>query len=242
MMGDKAKFTSIKPNDGGFVTFGDNVKGKIIGVIKIGHPSSSQQPSPPPPPPSRPHSSNSSHEPRRKNLPVLSLPAPYSIHPCFGSLRTAATTAETSLCNSPQATSQKPQPRPPFQPSATNPTTPSSSRRQQQRPPATPEAFLCNSATTLPPTTTESAATSRKPPRPPLGPSSSATSSTTTTILQAQTQDTRQTAAISTHRRPASPVPALCTHRCTLQHQSRPRLYPAISQANLAPSSHDSHL
>ncbi|XP_057958747.1 uncharacterized protein LOC131151523 [Malania oleifera] len=182
-----------------------------------GHPSSSQQPSPPPPPQSRPHSSNSSHEPRRQNLPVLSLPAPYSIHPCFGSLRTAATTAETSLCNSPPATSQKPQPRPPFQPSAANPTTPSSSCRQQQRPPATPEAFLYNSATTLPPATTESAATSRKPPRPQPGPSSSATSSTTTTILQAQTQDTRQTAAISTHRRLASPVPALCTHHCTLQ-------------------------
>ncbi|XP_057459283.1 uncharacterized protein LOC130749945 [Actinidia eriantha] len=30
--GDKAQFTSLKPKDGGLVTFGDNSKGKIIGI------------------------------------------------------------------------------------------------------------------------------------------------------------------------------------------------------------------
>ncbi|XP_057964405.1 uncharacterized protein LOC131155355 isoform X2 [Malania oleifera] len=32
MTGDKGKFTSIVPKDGGYVTFGDNAKGRIIGV------------------------------------------------------------------------------------------------------------------------------------------------------------------------------------------------------------------
>ena len=36
MTGDKAMFSSISPKDGGYVTFGDNVKGKIVGEGKIG--------------------------------------------------------------------------------------------------------------------------------------------------------------------------------------------------------------
>ena len=35
MTGDEAQFTSLKPNDGGFVTFGDNSKGKIIRLGNI---------------------------------------------------------------------------------------------------------------------------------------------------------------------------------------------------------------
>ena len=36
MIGDKAMFSSISPKDGGYVTFGDNAKGKIVGEGKIG--------------------------------------------------------------------------------------------------------------------------------------------------------------------------------------------------------------
>ena len=35
MTGDKSKLSSFTPKDGGFVTFGDNSKGKIIGVGNI---------------------------------------------------------------------------------------------------------------------------------------------------------------------------------------------------------------
>jgi hypothetical protein len=34
MIGDKNKFTTLSPKDGGNVTFGDNSKGKIIGIGK----------------------------------------------------------------------------------------------------------------------------------------------------------------------------------------------------------------
>ena len=34
--GDKAMFSSISPKDGGYVTFGDNTKGKIVGEGKVG--------------------------------------------------------------------------------------------------------------------------------------------------------------------------------------------------------------
>ncbi|XP_057975241.1 uncharacterized protein LOC131162650, partial [Malania oleifera] len=40
MTGDKGKFTSIVPKDGGYVTFGDNAKGRIVGVGKVGKDSS----------------------------------------------------------------------------------------------------------------------------------------------------------------------------------------------------------
>ena len=36
MTEDPNNFLELKPNDGGFVTFGDNAKGKIIGARKIG--------------------------------------------------------------------------------------------------------------------------------------------------------------------------------------------------------------
>ena len=42
MMGDAAKFTHISPKNSGHVTYGDNNKGKILRVGKIGtNPSSS---------------------------------------------------------------------------------------------------------------------------------------------------------------------------------------------------------
>ena len=36
MTGDRATFSSISPKDGGYVTFGDNAKGKIVGEGKVG--------------------------------------------------------------------------------------------------------------------------------------------------------------------------------------------------------------
>ncbi|XP_057496707.1 uncharacterized protein LOC130781518, partial [Actinidia eriantha] len=36
MTGDKSMFASLNPKDGGFVTFGDNSKGKIIGIGNVG--------------------------------------------------------------------------------------------------------------------------------------------------------------------------------------------------------------
>ena len=36
MTDDKSMFASLTPKDGGFVTFGDNSKGKIIGIANIG--------------------------------------------------------------------------------------------------------------------------------------------------------------------------------------------------------------
>ena len=36
MIGDKAIFSSISPKDRGYVTFGDNAKGKIIWEVKVG--------------------------------------------------------------------------------------------------------------------------------------------------------------------------------------------------------------
>lgn len=42
MSGDTSKFTSITPRNGGYVTFGDNNEGKIIGCGTIGmHPNPS---------------------------------------------------------------------------------------------------------------------------------------------------------------------------------------------------------
>ena len=35
---DKEQFNKIDAKDGGHVTFGDNVKGKIIGIREIGNP------------------------------------------------------------------------------------------------------------------------------------------------------------------------------------------------------------
>ena len=40
MTRDETQFSSLKPKDGGFVTFGDNGKGKIIGIGSIGKNSS----------------------------------------------------------------------------------------------------------------------------------------------------------------------------------------------------------
>ena len=37
MTGDKDQFTSLKTKDGGSITFGDNAKGKIMGIGKIGN-------------------------------------------------------------------------------------------------------------------------------------------------------------------------------------------------------------
>ena len=39
-MGDKEQFTKIKVMDGGCVTFGNNAKGKIIGIKEISNPQS----------------------------------------------------------------------------------------------------------------------------------------------------------------------------------------------------------
>ena len=36
MTGDKVIFSSISPRDGGYVTFGDNAKGKIVREGKVG--------------------------------------------------------------------------------------------------------------------------------------------------------------------------------------------------------------
>ena len=40
MTRDKSKFSSLSPKDGGSVTFGDNSKGKIIGIGNVGKNSS----------------------------------------------------------------------------------------------------------------------------------------------------------------------------------------------------------
>ena len=40
MAGDETQFTSLKPKDGEFVTFGDNSKGKIIRIGSVGKNSS----------------------------------------------------------------------------------------------------------------------------------------------------------------------------------------------------------
>ena len=40
MIGDKIKFVILTSKDGGHVTFGDNSKGKIVGISKIGNESS----------------------------------------------------------------------------------------------------------------------------------------------------------------------------------------------------------
>ena len=37
MTGDFSKFSSFTKNDGGFVTFGNNAKGKIIGIGNVGN-------------------------------------------------------------------------------------------------------------------------------------------------------------------------------------------------------------
>ena len=36
MTGEESMFTTLVPKDGGYVTFGDNSKGKIIGIGSIG--------------------------------------------------------------------------------------------------------------------------------------------------------------------------------------------------------------
>ena len=36
MTGYKTKFSSFTPKDGGYVTYGDNNKGKILGTGKVG--------------------------------------------------------------------------------------------------------------------------------------------------------------------------------------------------------------
>ena len=36
MTGERAMFSSISPIDGGYVTFGDNAKGKMVGEGKVG--------------------------------------------------------------------------------------------------------------------------------------------------------------------------------------------------------------
>ena len=40
MTGDKEQFNKLDTKDGGHVTFGDNAKGKIIGIWEIGNPQS----------------------------------------------------------------------------------------------------------------------------------------------------------------------------------------------------------
>ena len=40
MTGDKKQFNKLNVKDGGHVTFGDNAKGKIIGIGEIGNPQS----------------------------------------------------------------------------------------------------------------------------------------------------------------------------------------------------------
>ena len=37
MIGDKEQFNKLDAKDGGHVTFGDNAKGKIIGIGEIGN-------------------------------------------------------------------------------------------------------------------------------------------------------------------------------------------------------------
>ena len=37
MTGDFSKFSTFTKKDGGFVTFGDNAKGKIIGIGNVGN-------------------------------------------------------------------------------------------------------------------------------------------------------------------------------------------------------------
>ena len=38
MTGDKEQFNNLDAKDGGHITFGDNAKGKIIGIGEIGEP------------------------------------------------------------------------------------------------------------------------------------------------------------------------------------------------------------
>ena len=38
MTGDKEQFNKLDAKDGAYVTFGDKVKGKIIGIREIGNP------------------------------------------------------------------------------------------------------------------------------------------------------------------------------------------------------------
>ena len=40
MTGDKEQFNKLDAKEGGHVTFGDNTKGKIIGIGEIGNPQS----------------------------------------------------------------------------------------------------------------------------------------------------------------------------------------------------------
>ena len=40
MTGDKKKFNKLDTKDGGHVTFGDNAKGKIVGIGEIDNPQS----------------------------------------------------------------------------------------------------------------------------------------------------------------------------------------------------------
>ena len=40
MTGDKEQFNKLDTKDGGYVTFGDNTKGKIIGIREIDNPQS----------------------------------------------------------------------------------------------------------------------------------------------------------------------------------------------------------
>ena len=40
IIGDKGQFNKFDAKDGGHVTFGDNTKGKIVGIGEIGNPQS----------------------------------------------------------------------------------------------------------------------------------------------------------------------------------------------------------
>ena len=40
MIGNKEQFNKLNAKDGGYITFGDNAKGKIIGIREIGNPHS----------------------------------------------------------------------------------------------------------------------------------------------------------------------------------------------------------
>lgn len=40
MTGDKEQFHKLNSKDGGHVTFGDNARGKIIGIREVGNPKS----------------------------------------------------------------------------------------------------------------------------------------------------------------------------------------------------------
>ncbi|WP_416514593.1 hypothetical protein [Klebsiella pneumoniae] len=40
MTGREDLFSSLRSKDGGYVTFGDNNKGKVIGIVNIGTPKS----------------------------------------------------------------------------------------------------------------------------------------------------------------------------------------------------------